>query len=125
MFIRTKVNLLEDRINSKFKYAKFKLFAEQINGGLTEVCETLFDGVPYSSGLNNAAKINVGLDIINTLSEHYGFSAPIFIDNAEAVTKLIATKAQTVSLVVSEQDKALRIERIDDYLIPVNCEVIA
>jgi DNA repair exonuclease SbcCD ATPase subunit len=115
-FIRTKVNLLEERINSKFKYARFKMFAQQINGGLTEVCETLFDGVPYSSGLNNAAKINVGLDIINTLSEHYGFSAPIFIDNAEAVTKLIDTKAQTVCLVVSELDKVLRVEQIENTL---------
>lgn len=115
-FIRTKVNLLEERINSKFKYAKFKLFAEQINGGLTEVCETLFAGVPYSSGLNNAAKINVGLDVINTLSEHYGFSAPIFVDNAEAVTKLIDTKAQVISLVVSEMDKALRVEHIEKTL---------
>lgn len=124
-FIRTKVNLLEERINSKFKYAKFKLFAEQINGGLTEVCETTYKGVGYSSGLNNAAKINVGLDIINTLSEHYGFSAPIFIDNAEAVTKFIDTKAQTISLIVSEQDKALRVEQIDDSLISVDCEVVA
>jgi DNA repair exonuclease SbcCD ATPase subunit len=109
-FIRTKVNLLEQKINSRFKYARFKLFETQINGGLSEVCETLYNGVPYSSGLNNAARINVGLDIINTLSEHYGFSAPIFIDNSEAVTKLIETKAQTVSLVVSEKDKQLRIE---------------
>jgi DNA repair exonuclease SbcCD ATPase subunit len=123
-FIRTKVNLLEDRINSKFKYARFKLFDQQINGGLTEVCETLYQGVPYSSGLNNAARINVGLDIINTLSEHYGFSAPIFIDNAEAVTKLIDTKAQTISLVVSEHDKSLRVEHQDDSLIPVDVEVI-
>ncbi|MDF2854251.1 MAG: hypothetical protein K0Q87_102 [Neobacillus sp.] len=115
-FIRTKVNLLEEKINSKFKYAKFKLFSEQINGGLTEVCETLFKGVPYSSGLNNAAKINVGLDIINTLSEHYGFSAPIFVDNAEAVTKLIDTKAQVVSLIVSEADKVLRVEQIENSL---------
>ncbi|KAB2335053.1 AAA family ATPase [Bacillus mesophilum] len=109
-FIRTKVDLLEEKINSRFKYARFKLFETQINGGLTEVCETTYKGVPYSSGLNNAAKINVGLDIINTLSEHYGFFAPIFIDNSEAVTKLIDTKSQTVSLVVSEQDKQLRVE---------------
>lgn len=109
-FIRTKVNLLTEKINSKFKYARFKLFETQINGGLTEVCETIYEGVPYSSGLNNAAKINVGLDIINTLSEHYGFYAPIFVDNAEAVTKLIDTKSQTISLVVSEKDKQLRIE---------------
>ncbi|MGN7403501.1 AAA family ATPase [Cytobacillus praedii] len=109
-FIRTKVNLLEEKINSKFKYARFKLFKSQINGGLEECCETIYGGVPYSGGLNNAARINVGLDIINTLSEHYGFFAPIFIDNAEAVTKLIDTKAQTISLVVSEKDKHLRVE---------------
>lgn len=112
-FIRTKVELLEEKINSKFQYARFKLFEQQINGGLTEVCETLFQGVPYSSGLNNAAKINVGLDIINTLSEYYGFSAPIWIDNAEAVTKLIDISAQTISLIVSEPDKQLRVEKIE------------
>lgn len=109
-FIRAKVNLLEDKINSKFKYARFKLFEQQINGGLTETCVTTYNGVPYDSGLNNAARINVGLDIINTLSEHYGFYAPIFIDNSEAVTKLIETHSQTISLVVSEKDKVLRVE---------------
>ncbi|HEY8542358.1 MAG TPA: hypothetical protein VIL29_08235 [Pseudothermotoga sp.] len=109
-FIRTKVNLLEEKINSRFKYARFKLFETQINGGLQEVCETLYEGVPYSSGLNNAAKINVGLDIINTLSEFYGFKAPIFVDNAEAVTKLIDVNSQVISLVVSEKDKQLRVE---------------
>jgi DNA repair exonuclease SbcCD ATPase subunit len=109
-FIRTKVNLLTEKINSKFKYARFKLFDTQINGGLTEVCETTFDGVTYDKGLNNAAKINVGLDIINTLSEYYGVSAPIFVDNSEAVTKLIEVNSQVISLVVSEADKKLRVE---------------
>ncbi|WP_373325671.1 AAA family ATPase [Sporomusa paucivorans] len=109
-FIRAKVNMLESRINSKFKYARFKLFKQNINGGIEEVCEATFNGVPYSGGLNNAARINVGLDIINTLSEHYGFMAPIFVDNREAVTKLIETKAQVISLVVSAADKALRVE---------------
>lgn len=109
-FTRSKVALLDSRINSKFKYARFRLFEEQVNGGLNEVCDTLYNGVPYGGGLNNAARINVGLDIINTLSEHYGFSAPIFIDNAEAVTKLIDTDAQIIRLIVSESDKKLRIE---------------
>lgn len=112
-FIRAKVNMLESRINSKFKYARFKLFNQQVNGGIEEVCETTFKGVPYSSGLNNAARINVGLDIINTLSEHYGFLAPIFVDNREAVTQLIETKAQVISLIVSAADKTLRIEYED------------
>ena len=110
-FIRTKVNLLEERINARFKNARFKLFETQVNGGLAECCETTFNGVPYSSGLNNAARINVGLDIINTLSEHYGFTAPIFVDNREAVTQLIDVNAQVISLIVSGEDKKLRIER--------------
>ncbi|MGO0058609.1 AAA family ATPase [Brevibacillus fluminis] len=109
-FIRTKVNLLDEKINSRFQFARFKLFEQQINGGLAEVCETTYNGVPYSGGLNNAARINVGLDIINTLSEHYGITAPIFIDNAEAVTSLIQTAGQQIRLIVSEKDKQLRVE---------------
>lgn len=109
-FIRTKVNLLEEKINSKFRFARFKLFEQQINGGLAEVCETTYNGVPYSGGLNNAARINVGLDIINTLAEHYGITAPIFVDNAEAVTQMIDTHGQQIRLVVSEKDKQLRVE---------------
>src|SRR5690625_5188538 len=109
-FTRTKVEMLTENINSKFKHARFKLFEEQINGGLNEVCETTYKGVPYGSGLNSAARINVGLDIINTLSDHYGVQAPIFVDNAESVTKLIDIDSQIISLVVSEPDKQLRVE---------------
>ncbi|MRG86977.1 hypothetical protein [Salinibacillus xinjiangensis] len=109
-FIRTKVDLLEEKINSKFKYARFNLFKQNINGGLEEICDTTFEGVPYDSGLNNAARINVGLDIIDTLSKHYGVQAPIFVDNAESVTKLIDIDSQVISLVVSESDKQLRVE---------------
>jgi predicted nucleic acid-binding Zn-ribbon protein len=109
-FIKAKVNILESKINSKFEHARFKLFEPQINGGLQEVCETLYKGVPYNKGLNNAARINVGLDIIQTLSKHYGISAPIFIDNSEAVTKLAEIDSQVISLIVSEQDKQLRVE---------------
>ena len=110
-FIQSKVRMLESRINSRFQFARFKLFDVQVNGGLVECCETTFRGVPYSGGLNNAARINVGLDIINTLAEHYRFSAPIFVDNAESVVNLVATKAQMIRLVVSAGDKALRVER--------------
>lgn len=110
-FTRVKVGMLEENINSKFKLARFKLFSEQINGGLQECCETLYKGVPYSTGLNNGARINVGMDIINTLSEHYGLSLPVFIDNAESVTEILPTTGQMIKLVVSEQDKKLRVEK--------------
>jgi hypothetical protein len=109
-FMRTKVACMEEKINSRFKLARFRLFEQQVNGALNEVCEVLGpDLVPYNSGLNNAARINTGIDIINTLSEHYGFSAPIFVDNAEAVTKLIDTPSQLIRLVVAAGEKQLRV----------------
>ncbi|WP_217562716.1 AAA family ATPase [Paenibacillus sp. GbtcB18] len=115
-FTRAKVSMLESRINSKFKRARFRLFREQINGGLEECCETLFDGVPYGGGLNNAARINVGLDIINTLGEHYGFSAPIFVDNAEAVTKMIDVNSQVIKLIVPPTFESLPIETREELV---------
>ena len=111
-FVRIKVSMLEEKINSKFKLARFKLFNVLVNGAVDPCCETLYGGVPYGAGLNNGARINVGLDIINTLSEHYNFSAPIFVDNAEAVTELINTRGQMIRLIVSEPDKKLRVEHL-------------
>ncbi|MGX7745818.1 AAA family ATPase [Rhodopseudomonas parapalustris] len=109
-FIKTKVELLESSINAKFSYVKFKLFNTQVNGGVEECCEVLVNGVPYNSNLNSAARINGGIDIINTLCDHYNVQAPIFIDNRESVTKLIDTNSQVINLIVSEKDKVLRIE---------------
>ncbi|HBB28480.1 MAG TPA: recombinase RecF [Clostridiales bacterium] len=107
-FIRTKVDMLESKINSKFKTVNFKMFFEQINGALVECCDTMIKGVPYSDA-NNAAKINSGIDIINTLTEFYQVSAPIFADNAESVNQLLDTDSQVIRLIVSE-DTQLRVE---------------
>lgn len=109
-FVRVKVRLLTDRINSRFEHARFKLFNVLVNGAVEECCETLYGGVPYGTALNRGARLNVGLDIINTLTEHYGFAAPIWVDNAEAVTRLIPVRSQLIRLVVSEPDKTLRVE---------------
>ena len=107
-FLRVKVARLEERINACFRLARFRLFEQQVNGALCEVCEVLGpDRVPFNSGLNHAAQINTGLDIINTLSAHYGVTAPVFIDNAEAVTTLTATSAQLIRLLVSEGEPTL------------------
>jgi len=108
-FIRTKVSMLEEKINSRFQIARFKLFNQQVNGGLSETCEIMHGGVPYWS-MNNAARINCGLDVINVLSEHHGLNLPCWIDNAEAVTALLVTNSQQIRLTVSPEDKSLRIE---------------
>lgn len=108
-FTKAKVALLEDKISSKFKRARFKLFQKNINGGVEDCCETLYNGVPYSEGLNNGHRGLVGLDIIATLCEHYKTWPPVFYDNAESTTLLPEMKNQMICLYVSEQDKQLRI----------------
>lgn len=107
-YTKAYVDLVSDKINDSFDLVKFKLFENQINGGITETCEATFKGVPYSD-LNNAAKINAGLDVINSLSDKLDLKVPIFIDNAESVNELIKTDTQLVRLVVSK-DKELRID---------------
>ena len=107
-FTRFKAKFVEGSINDLFRVATFRLFREQANGGLEERCDVVYDGVPFM-GLNNGMKVNVGIDIINTLSRHYGVKVPLFVDNAEAVTRLEACGAQVIRLVVSENDKELRV----------------
>jgi hypothetical protein len=108
-FTKAKMDTLESRINGRFKLVQFKMFEEQINGGQVEACTTLISGVPYSDA-NTAGKIQAGLDIINTMSEHWGVMAPVWVDNRESIIRLPETKCQLINLIVSAPDKKLRIE---------------
>ena len=110
-FIKAKVNMLEDVINSRFKLARFKMFNVMINGNIEECCETTYKGVPYRS-MNNAARINVGLDIINALTNYYKVNAPVFIDNAEAVTEFVPVTSQTIKLIVDESEPQLVVKEV-------------
>ena len=100
-FIQIKARMLEEDINSRFKLAKFQLFETQINGSIKEVCRVLYNGIDFNRGLNSAARVNVGLDIVNTLIDAFQFSAPVWVDNRESINELIPINAQVISLNVS------------------------
>ncbi len=107
----TNAKAVEESVNKHFSYASFKLFEPNLtNDGITEVCTIMVDGVDYSD-VNTAGQINAGLDIINTLSKHYDYKVPIWIDNRESVTKIIDVDTQVINLIVSEKDKTLRVEK--------------
>ena len=110
-FIKAKVNMLEENIDSRFKLARFKMFNVMLNGNIEECCETTYKGVPYRS-MNNAARINVGLDIINALTSYYKVNAPVFIDNAEAVTEFVPVNSQTIKLIVDESEPQLVVKEV-------------
>ena len=111
-FIRFKLNKVSESINSHFKTVNFKLFEMQLNGGMKDCCECTVNGVPYST-LNSGHRIVAGLDIIRSLSELYGVSVPIFVDNAESLNEFNVPDmdAQLILLSVSE-DKQLKVEGV-------------
>ena len=113
-FIRFKLNKISESINSHFDTVNFKLFEMQLNGGMRDCCECTVNGVPYST-LNSGHRIIAGLDIIQSLSELYGVSVPIFVDNAESLNEFNVPDmdAQLILLSVSE-DKQLKVEGVQD-----------
>ena len=108
-FTRRKVKRIEESINELFSSVKWKLFDVQKNEGIKEMCEATFNGIEYSSGLNNGARINCDLDIIRTLSRELGITMPVFVDNAESVNTIQPIEGQMIELQVTE-DENLKVE---------------
>ena len=100
------VKALSALINSQFDGLEFKLFENQINGGIKETCTLMYNGVPYAS-LNSGHRIVVGLELIKTFQKLYEVTVPIWIDNAESVNteNLPEMDGQVVLLKVSDDEK--------------------
>lgn len=110
-FVREKTDRLSAKLTEKIPNVNFIMFRPNVtNEGIEECCETSYHGVPYKD-LNTGARINVGLEIIKALTDEYHVTAPIFIDNAESVVKLVDMPSQLIRLIVSENDKTLRVEK--------------
>lgn len=109
-FTKAKMDMVSKIVNKEFGIVDWKLFDKQVNGAVVECCECTVNGVPFSA-LNTGHRIVAGLDIINTLSQLYGVTAPIFIDNAETVNdfNLPEMDAQMVLLSVSD-DAEMKVE---------------
>ncbi len=108
---RKVTDYIDSKIADKFKMARFVMFKDNItNDGAKECCEVQVNGVPYHD-INKTMKLNIGLDIIQTLSNYYLLSMPVFIDNAESYVELLPTSLQIIRLVVSADDKTLRVEK--------------
>ena len=113
-FVRTKARMVTDSINGHFRYVRFALFRDQINGGLREICEPTVESkdgtwVEYRSA-NYAAQVNAKLDIVTTLAKHYGVHLPILMDQGESVSTPLTVDEQMIRLIVSAEDKDIRVE---------------
>ena len=99
--------ILEERINKHFSLVQWKMFRTVNNGGDPfdePYCECYVDGVAYHDGLNQAARLNAGLDICNALCKHYNVSVPIIIDQSESTLNILQTEGQQLRLEVYNSD---------------------
>lgn len=103
LFMQEKINIIQSIVSNLFNGLKFKMYDEQINGGLAETCQLLHNGTPYSS-LNFAQKINCGLLVIKSLCEINGITAPVFIDNRESITEIEELESQVINLSVPNKE---------------------
>lgn len=103
-FQKAKDNELMKRINGLFSLVSFSFVDEQLNGNEKITCVCTVDGVPFPD-LNNATKINAGIDIVNAICKAKGVRAPIIIDNAESINQILSTESQLIKLVVTHDSK--------------------
>lgn len=102
-FIRADVDAQEEAINRLFNVARWKMFETTLDGGIVETCEVMTKGGASYGSMNDAAKIQCGMDVIRVLNDRYKASATIFVDNAESITqKHFDTPAQVIRLKVRE-----------------------
>ena len=119
-FVRTKARMVTESINSRFKSIRFRLFRNQINGGMKEVCEPLVENVLYRGWVdyrsaNYAAQVNANLDIVSTLMKHYGVHLPVLMDQGESVTRPLAVEEQLIRFIVSPKHNEVKVELREKY----------
>lgn len=100
-YAKADVDSVRDILAGMFRIARWKMTDETLEGGIIECCEVVdVKGIPYRS-MNDALKIQVGMDVIRMMSEKFNSFAPIFIDNAESITQeSFDTTAQVIRLQV-------------------------
>ena len=110
-YSRCLTDYIDRKVGEHFKLARFVMFRDNItNDGAKECCEVQMHGTPYHD-LCQTEQMHVGLDIINTLCRYYKMTMPVLIDRAESFIALPETDLQVIRLIVSADDKELRVEK--------------
>lgn len=108
---KKKNETLEESVNSHFKLVRFKLFDIQKNGEVKDACIPMIDGYQFEKSTNTGRDILAKLDIIEGLQKYFNQHYPVFLDGAEALSKVTADRiridGQIMMMTVSE-DKELK-----------------
>lgn len=106
---RLKAEIVQERINKLFTTCEFKMFEYSKTGEIKDTCEVYYNGVKFSVASNGEQQI-IGLEIIKVISDFVGVKVPIWIDNAESITKDIICDSQTIELYAQKGQKELLVQ---------------
>ena len=111
-FTRVKVSMLDSKIVAKFPDVRFRMFEEQVNGGLRDCCDVCdLRGVIWND-LSDSEQYHAGMSIVEPLTEEYGLIIPIVIDHAESISNIGSTQGQQIKLYVDETLPELVITKV-------------
>lgn len=116
-YFKAECELIESAVNGKFEHITFRLFKELLktdsegNADTVPCCDALLDGVTYDD-MSDGEKIFCSIDIINTLSEHFEITVPLFIDRAETFTKDCHAHGQVIEFHAVKGVTALEVKTI-------------
>jgi DNA repair exonuclease SbcCD ATPase subunit len=96
---------IEKPVNDMFQTAYFKMFdtlekADE-DGNFKQVPACIVmdkDRRPFDTALSNGERIQLQLDVARVMQKHFDIYAPIFCDNAEALTPAIEMNCQVIEL---------------------------
>ncbi|MCG3418990.1 ATPase [Oceanobacillus jordanicus] len=109
-FYAQEAELQAEKVQALFDILSINLFKEQKNGDIKPDFEIEMDGKGYRK-LSLSEGIRAGLELREVLSEQSDLVAPVFVDNAESITKFKEPTGQLIiSRVVAGQELTIEVE---------------
>lgn len=107
-FKAKEAELQAQKVQALFDTLSIRLFEQQKNKEIKNTFEIEMDGKPYRK-LSKSEKIRAGLELREALAKQHEIVAPVFVDDAESITRFKAPTGQLItSRVVAGQ--GLKIE---------------
>jgi len=109
-FKAKEAELQAEKVQALFDTLSIRLFEQQKNGELKNTFEIEMDGKPYRK-LSLSEGIRAGLELREVLAQQSEIVAPVFVDNAESITKFKQPTGQLItSRVVAGQELKIEAE---------------
>lgn len=111
-FKAKEAELQAEKVQALFDTLSIRLFEQQKNGELKNTFEIEMDGKPYRK-LSLSEGIRAGLELREVLAQQSEIVAPVFVDNAESITRFKQPSGQLITCrVVAGQELKVEVSEL-------------